>query len=391
MRDSIMYEKLKKLLCGGLFILLSVLLVVSLWDLIGNFLSRNWNNIWVCVGALSAPLSVFIYFLNNRREEKKRSLEKRNEENQKKIQIINEDIPRFWALYSKYELSKKEAGKPNELMRIDAVENGRSLLRNFVKYYQVDNLATDSEEWLNLNIVLSRMDLERDLLEDDPISLKAIDDFLGFKEDKLEIEQGKDNRTEIEQGKDDRTEIEQGKDDRTEIEQGKDDRTEIEQGKDDRTEIEQEEDGTIEAVKNYKKKNELLTSETILGNEVLIVRTVKTSYYSDFSGDWRINYDRARNIKYVIGVLGYVKTAKTYRGIIKVDGVEKIDDRVRFNGNELTPDSEDYREIQKRIQSILNVKEQLSMGELVEKLVENWNGINPTVYLSHLEAKMNDA
>lgn len=129
----------------------------------------------------------------------------------------------------------------------------------------------------------------------------------------------------------------------------------------------------------------------IKSSEVLIVRTIPTSKKPDYLGNWLINFDKAKNIKYLIGVSGYVNQPKEFGEIIKVNKRKIVDGRVRFSGRKLKSNNKYYKGILETLRNINNDNsENDNMSKVVEELLKNWKGINPTLYLTHLAYLSNE-
>lgn len=112
-----------------------------------------------------------------------------------------------------------------------------------------------------------------------------------------------------------------------------------------------------------------MNNESLNANNFLIIRTVNPTFNIQTSPTgWIISERRAREIKCVIFVFGYVNTEKQYIGAWIVDNFKVTSNsRIEFSykGKIAHPD----------------------LAANVEFATENWNAINPVVYLSHLEAQ----
>lgn len=134
---------------------------------------------------------------------------------------------------------------------------------------------------------------------------------------------------------------------------------------------------------------DIKTTNRLSAKNVLIVRTVRTDPSdNDILGDWLISKRNAKNIKYVIGVFGHVNTSKNYIKAIPVETFDVIDNkRIRFKPKAESDffNSEELLHLLKDIDG--NEKTTSNIKTLVEDIIAKtyWKGINPTVFLSHLE------
>lgn len=119
----------------------------------------------------------------------------------------------------------------------------------------------------------------------------------------------------------------------------------------------------------------LSNSNDINTSNVLIVRTLDVNGATDkIIGDWKMSSSKAKNIKYVIGVTGNAYGLKKYLKSVKVSGFVNVGDRIRFKTDDVLLDN-----------TIKADKFTEKMSDRVSQLVSNWNAINPIVYMSHLE------
>ena len=128
----------------------------------------------------------------------------------------------------------------------------------------------------------------------------------------------------------------------------------------------------------------------LTSKSVLIVRTVRTNPSDkDILGDWLISKKNAKNIKLVIGVAGYVNDSKKYVKAISVKDFEVIDDkRIRFKSDNEEKYDVSNTNLLDLLKNITGYKtDDSGIKEQVEYIINqtDWKGINPTVYLSHLE------
>lgn len=131
------------------------------------------------------------------------------------------------------------------------------------------------------------------------------------------------------------------------------------------------------------------TAKAVLStSNILLIRTTRDpASDADILGNWIISSKKAEEIKYIIGVSGYVNSAKKYIKTLRVESFTIIDDkRIKFKKS-FKPNNED-----RLLRLLKNVTGETDPTSTIETLIEDlidqtdWKGINPTVYLSHLEA-----
>lgn len=128
-------------------------------------------------------------------------------------------------------------------------------------------------------------------------------------------------------------------------------------------------------------------STALDSSEILIVRTTsKDGGNERILGDWKLSFGNAKNIKYIVGVVGFVNSKKTFNKVIHVSGVKQVSEsRVRFIADKSDDSTSSVTELLNEILDPTN--NSYTKEQAIEKIIEatEWKGINPTVYVSHLE------
>lgn len=325
-------------------IIFSIWLFMNLKGHIGNNdnLINYWNTFWTCVAAFAVPVSILGFWFESQNQQNKSKQERQEAENKHQQDLIDRDVPHFISAYEQYmfvnthQLESTDA-EINEKHQ-EALEEGKYLLHQFHRIYRIgvdpnDPLKNynDDNAYFVDSVVIRMQDERKHLVDGDQISILVLDAFNNASESAEETQLN------------------------------------------DRLET-----GDNPDINDASADNDI----NINPEQILLVRKVVTSPY-DFDGSWRINWNRAEKIKYVVGVQGYVNTSKKYLGIIDVKNIEQVEDRVKFIGPKLNSDSPEYKSIGMMLQKSLG-SDSDDTKTLIENLVEQWKGINPTVYVSHL-------
>lgn len=349
-----------------LLIIMIVMLAVigfPVWlfnDLKGHINSTShifdyWNIFWTCIGALAVPLAIISYLVKQQRE-------KKNKLNDYVLNVVQKELPKFWELSKKKDLNNNL----NDDEYYEFLSQGISLLITFEKIIKEYDINDSDSLNIYMTLVADKMSSERKNFEDE----FALDTTLDT------IMKGNQQRPLV---------------------------------------------GKVTKM-NFIVwiKSKICSSDNIKGNpviyddqntkdnisvnnkreEILIVRTVPTSSFPDFMGDWKISANRASSVGYVIGVEGYVnQDEKKYLGVKAVDReVLTEDGRIKFIEK---TDKDDENTILNKIKEDIsdnlvdNKNDELNsitnLKEIVNFLISEtgWKGINPTVYMSHLTSEFN--
>ncbi len=317
-----------------------------------------WNIFWTCIGALAVPLAIISYLVKQQRE-------KKNKLNDYVLNVVQKELPKFW------ELSKKKELKHN-LSKDEYYEflsQGISLLITFEKIIKEYDINDSDSLSIYMTLVAEKMNSERGNFEDEFALDTTLDTIIkGNQKESLFGKVKKMNfivwiKSKV-----------------------------CSADKIETNSVISKEPNSYDS--NFTNQNKNFTNQN-KREEILIVRTVRTSSLPDFMGDWKISADRASSVGYVIGIQGYVnQKEKEYKGIKAVDKETLTEDgRIKFiEKTNAVDETKILSKIKNNISDKLTgdkkiaVESCTSIEEIVNLLISEtgWKGINPTVYMSHL-------
>lgn len=338
-----------------------------------------WNVVWTCVGAFAVPVSFWTFWKETQRDSLEKENKKKQEDRKRREELLDRNVPHFVSLYDQYEELSKDKNEcvskvDAEMRHLEAMEEAKYLLHSFKRFYEADTITqldTQDEVGAYIYLVVSKLENERNYFADnDQIALAVIDNVSAVAIDSNSSNDEKPS-------------------------------TESEAMKTD----ENKQIFSI-GLNNEEAKDK---SDFIFFNRILLVRTVSSSPWPEFYGNWKISPQRAKNIDYVIGVEGNVNSNKIYKGIIKVndeDGYkihEEQDNRVEFLGKKIDGNSDSSKNDEEELKNFkkalinslknngLNLNSEthpdIKISEIIEEIITPWQGINPTVYFGHLVFK----
>lgn len=313
-----------------------------------------WNMIWTAVGTMAIPLTIITFLIdkNNHRKkmienEQKNEVQKQKElrelmnKEEKELQakkraLIENEIPSFWCKYNTHYQSNKSS--ENNVSRENLSPETNDMLTSGIRilfkinaiqeyFTSKDSSSDDIEKYSEL--IVNFLANYKTLITDDFPVLNTLFDKFDSQSTSLEPQTIKTNVN-----------------------------------------------LANEIIKLLPNSDDIKTSNT------LIIRTLDSSGSIErITGDWKMSAEKAKNIKYIIGVTGSAYGKKSYLKTAKVMGSKSVGDRVRFI-------SDSKIILDNTVSSPSHKTEE--MRDKVNELVENWNAINPIVYMSHMEAKLKE-
>lgn len=319
--------------------IITIIILLIIYNLIYLCIHQNhldyWTIFWTCIGSLAVPISIVIFFYQERESQK-------NKLDEETRLILTELFPKFISKSNLYNLNKE-----SDEQKIQLILSGTTILSKIDMFNDMNKngKSDDFSDYIS-SIVATLLPFSAEIHSD----FSTISHFF----EEYEEEYGNVKKSDVESKKlnEDVKKLD------------------YKEGIDD---------------KKIKRKNEYklfnsninIPSNFLLrdSDNVLIVRT-HGDKDSDILGNWKISAQRAENLHYIIGVNGTINGPKKYLKTFKIKKcIPMAENRFKF-----IKYSDEQSNLDDIDQDFID-----SLGESLQK----WTAMNPVRYLSGLIEKIN--